>query len=321
MLYHNMSSLIQMFYAVIIFCVVVFIYMHIYFHLKTSDDLEVYDIEQPSKEKLEEICDLRQPVIFRFDPMLNVGRRSYLRDSYGAFDVTLRHTNTLNTTTTANGNETDTSVPIALCSALQIIEQDTKGAYICENNSDFLDETGMVKSFKHNDAYLRPYMVSKCQYDIVMAAKDTKTPLRYELNYRNYFVVTEGSVTFKLFPPKSTKYLYQEPDYETLEFRSPVNVWDVQNHYKPDFEKLKSIDVTLTAGQIVYIPAYWWYSAAFISDNATMCTFKYRTFMNTVAILPHLIKHVLQQQNVKQNNLNTVSNTVPSTPVPLANEH
>ena len=50
--------------SVLIFCIVLFIYLHINFHLKVSNDLEVYEIEQPSKEKLEEICDIRQPVIF-----------------------------------------------------------------------------------------------------------------------------------------------------------------------------------------------------------------------------------------------------------------
>jgi hypothetical protein len=51
---------------VLIFCSILFLYIHIYFHLKTSDDLEVYEIDKPSKDKLEEICDLRQPVVFNF---------------------------------------------------------------------------------------------------------------------------------------------------------------------------------------------------------------------------------------------------------------
>ena len=38
-----------------IFCLVLFIYLHIQFHLKKSNDLEMYEIDQPSKEKLEEI--------------------------------------------------------------------------------------------------------------------------------------------------------------------------------------------------------------------------------------------------------------------------
>ena len=35
--------------------------------MKTSDDLEVYTIERPSKETLEEICNIRQPVVFEFN--------------------------------------------------------------------------------------------------------------------------------------------------------------------------------------------------------------------------------------------------------------
>ena len=50
-----------------IFCIVLFMYIHIFFHLNTSDDLEVYEIDQPSKEKLEEICDIKQPVVFNFN--------------------------------------------------------------------------------------------------------------------------------------------------------------------------------------------------------------------------------------------------------------
>ena len=50
-----------------IFCLVLFIYLHIQFHLKTGEDLEMYEVDEPSKEKLEEICDIRQPVLFDFD--------------------------------------------------------------------------------------------------------------------------------------------------------------------------------------------------------------------------------------------------------------
>ena len=50
-----------------IFCIVLFIYLHIQFHLKTSEDLEMYEVDQPSKERLEEIFDVRQPVLFDFD--------------------------------------------------------------------------------------------------------------------------------------------------------------------------------------------------------------------------------------------------------------
>ena len=54
-------------FNIFIFAIVLFLYIHIQFQLKTSNDLEVYNIEKPSKDKLEDICDIRQPVIFNYD--------------------------------------------------------------------------------------------------------------------------------------------------------------------------------------------------------------------------------------------------------------
>ena len=54
-------------FGLFIFCLVLFLYLHIQFHLKTSNDLEMYEVDQASKDKLEEVCDIRQPVLFDFD--------------------------------------------------------------------------------------------------------------------------------------------------------------------------------------------------------------------------------------------------------------
>ena len=56
---------------------------------------------------------------------------------------------------------------------------------------------------------------------------------------------------------------------------------------------------------IIYIPAYWWYSISY-EEVSSICSFQYRTFMNTVAILPELTMSFLQRQNIKRNLLNTV---------------
>ena len=67
-----------------IFCLVLFIYLHIQFHLKTSEDLEMYEVEEPSKNKLEEICDLRQPVLFNFesDKIVETTNKNYISNHY-----------------------------------------------------------------------------------------------------------------------------------------------------------------------------------------------------------------------------------------------
>ena len=112
-------------------------------------------------------------------------------------------------------------------------------------------------------------------------------------------MVTQGSVKLKLIPPKSSKYLYTISDYDNFEFLSPVNPWNVQSQFKPDFDKLKTLEVSLNVGQIIYIPAYWWYSFEF-SQNTSICVFKYRTYMNNIAISNHLLVNLLQTQNVKR---------------------
>ena len=80
-------------YIVLVFCIVLFLYLHVFFHLKTSDDLEIYEIDNPSKEKLEEICDVRQPILFNYENerILETCKKSNILDNYGAFDVKIRN--------------------------------------------------------------------------------------------------------------------------------------------------------------------------------------------------------------------------------------
>ena len=285
----------QQFIAILIFCIVLFLYLHIYFQLKTSNDLEVYEIEQPSKDKLEEICDLRQPVIFDYqnDSLLESCKINTVAEHYSAFDVKLRNVKELD-------DNTDLHIPVTLKVALSLFNSDKDSKYIIEKNNDFLEETGLIKNFKYNDAFLRPPMVSNCFYDLVSASQNTETPLQYNVNYRNFYLVTHGKIKIKLIPPKSARYLYPTEDYENFEFRSPLNPWEIQRQYKADFDKIKTLEIELTPGKIIYIPAYWWHSVKFMEPLTSVCTFKYRTYMNTIAILPKLCMKTLQRQNTKR---------------------
>ena len=286
--------MLKYFIAIFIFCIVLFLYLHIHYHLKTGEDLEVYTIERPSKEKLEEICDIRQPVIFDFknDRLLESCNLGTLDDNYGAFDIQVRDV-------TNKDENIELYLPFLLKEAINIFRDDKHEKYISEKNQDFLKETGAVKNYSYNDAFLRPPLVSKCIYDLMTGSLGSKTPLRYELNYRNYYYVTSGKINIKLIPPHSSKYLYPVKDYDNFEFRSPINVWNVQQEYKADFDKVKVLDVTLNKGEIIYIPAYWWYSIEY-EKLSSICTFKYRTFMNVLAISPELVLTMLQGQNIKR---------------------
>lgn len=301
--------------SIFIFCIVLFLYLHIHFHLKRSNDLEVYEIEQPSKQRLEEVCDIRQPTTFEFynDQLLTQLSYQAIHTSYRAFDI---HVRDVSKTPVQNSKDDKTKIqqkgtehdqvlyiPVTFKIAHEVLKKDNEMKYISEHNADFIDETGLIKIFQLNDEFLRPYMVSTCMYDILMASTGTTTPLRYEVNYRNYFLVTQGRVKILLIPPKDTRYLYPINDYDILEFRTPVNPWKVQPEYQDDFDKIKTLEVELFQGMVMFIPAYWWYSIQFIVPETSVCSFKYRTHMNTISIAPQLFLNVLQNMNTKRDTL------------------
>lgn len=278
-----------------IFCLVLFIYLHIQFHLKTSEDLEMYEIDQPSKDKLEEICDIRQPVLFDFDcqKIVETSNKTYISENYKAFEVKIRNIKELD-------SNAELYMPLPIHAAIKLFDEDKNSCYFSENNTDFLEETGVIKNLKYNDEFLRPSMVSNCNYDILMGSTNTCTPFRYEINYRNFLLLTEGSAQIKLAPPHSTKYLYPIYDYENFEFRSPVNPWSPQPKYSADFDKMKCLEFTLVPGKTLFIPAYWWYTIKFQKNTSISC-FHYRTYMNNIAVVPYIGMHALQIQNVKRN--------------------
>ena len=284
-----------------IFCLVLFIYLHIQFHLKTSQDLEMYEVDQPSKDRLEEICDIRQPVLFEFDceKIVNSSNKTFISDNYSAFEIKIRNIK-------EQEENTELYVPLPLHAAVKLFDEDKTSSYLSENNSDFLEETGVIKNLKYNDEFLRPYMVSNCNYDIMMGSAETCSPFRYELNYRNFLLLTQGTAQIKLAPPYSIKYLYPNYDYENFEFKSPVNPWSPQPKYQADFDKIKCLEFTLTPGKTLYLPAYWWYSIKF-NNNTSISVFRYRTYLNNLAIVPYIAMHALQIQNVKRNTVKKVS--------------
>jgi len=281
------------------FCIILFLYIHVYFHLKTSNDLEVLVLDNdPSKEKFEEVCDLRQPVMFDFyeEDIEHGCTMSSVSSNYGAFDIYVRNTH--------DNKSNLTHLPMTLQSCLNLINDDKDSKVLSEKNQSFLEETSLIKTLKYNDMFLRPYMVSNCYYDYMFGSDGVRTPLSYNLNYRNFYYANEGTFKVMLIPPKFSKYLYGVKDYENFHFYSPVNPWDVQPKYKSDFSKMKTLEISVTKGNSLYIPAYWWYSIQY-TKKCSISVFQYRTYMNNVAISPQLGMRLLQSQNVKREMVKT----------------
>jgi hypothetical protein len=132
-----------------------------------------------------------------------------------------------------------------------------------------------------------------------MGTENATTPFRYELNYRTFLAVTQGTIRIKLSPPKSIRYLYPINDYDTFEFRSQINPWSVEPKFRADFDKIKCLELVLVPGKCLSIPAYWWHSIQFGQDSS-VTVLSYRTYMNNIAILPSTLMYWLQNQNIKR---------------------
>ena len=275
--------------SIVTFLIVLFIYSHIYYHIKISNYLEVYDIQNLSKERLEDICNLRQPATFYLDvDCFEVLLLENVKKEYGSFDIKLRDT--------SDTTNSERYLPYILNKAVVAIKEKH---YYSEKNEDFLNETSLLKILKVNDCFLRPSSLMTSTYDYLIGAEMSQTPFRYDVCYRNYFLLLEGEALIKLTPPKNKKYLFTNKDYDNFEFRSPINPWNVQKQYQNNFDKIKCLDITLTKGKVLFIPAYWWYSIQFNSHETVLLNFKYKTYMNNITLLPDYFKYFLQKQNIK----------------------
>ena len=278
---------------------VLFFYIHINYHLKTNDDLEIYTVDNPSKHQLDEICNLRQPVVFTYpDQTFRDCNISNIEEMYGVFDVNIRNLKKLT-------KKNSVSVPLKLKQAVTLFMNDKEQTYITENNENFLKESLAINQMKYTDNFLRPPLLSKCKYDYSLGSANTTTPLRYELNFKNYIYVPNGNIKLKLVPPRYKKHLFTTYDYENFEFRSPLNIWDIQEEYKNQYDKIKVLDLELKEGQFLFLPPYWWYTIKF-NDLSSICYFKYQTFMNMISISPQILIHMLQKQNIKNTFVNTI---------------
>jgi hypothetical protein len=190
------------------------------------------------------------------------------------------------------------SVSLSLNSTHQLFENDNASHFFSEDNSEFLEESGIVKPIQDLDEYFKPVFNVHKNYDLLFGSTGSVTPLRYHTYYRQFFCVTSGSIHVKMAPWKSAKYLHPINDYENYEFRSPVHPLNPQQQYSKDFDKTKFLEFDVQEGYAFYVPPYWWYSIQYSDANTFITSVSYSTVMNFLANLPNLGLYWLQQQNI-----------------------
>ena len=305
--------------SLFIFCFVVFIYIHISAEWKKSQDLEVYESPFTTPSHLAEICDIKQPVIFTLSPEITAQYHSKMQNlqKHAASDVLVKDMREY----MIPGAPAPEPVILPLDSAKRLVATDSGEKYLAEQNDAFLEETGLAGTFGQLDWALRPHACIANKYDYVFGSAGAHTPYRYHTHSRMFVLPIVGRVRVRLAPWKMTKHMWAVKDYEMYEFRSNVEPWSGSTT-----KDIKSLDVDVLPGQMLFIPQYWWYSIK-LTKGTELGTFVYNTAINGLANAWDWTQYFLQQNNVTQrivaplSELETKPNEIPALDsVPITSE-
>lgn len=279
-----------------IFLCVIFIYLHIYHQLKISNDLGIIKLDNPTKDELEEECNLKQPLFFKYNndnikKSCNLNSITQIYQNY--------YLNLFNDSISENNSGLHYS-PINIGELQELLLNDKDGVILSQNNEKYIEEMQLTSIIQENDLYLKPTLTSTSIYDLVIGTKEANTKLEYNDSCRNYLFVTQGSIKLRLIPPQYTSSLYSNNDYVNYKFESPINVWDVQEEYKKKYYRVRYVDVLLEEGDIIYIPPYWWYSIKF-NKISSVLKIRYYTYMNYLSIIHKIIFHKIYK--IKHKNI------------------
>ena len=266
---------------------VLFLYIHINFNTKTSNYLEIYEINNPSKEYLEDICDKRQPTLIKNQNVDSIAiyDLKYLNDNYNSFELNICNT------------KNDNNIRLLFSNSINLFNNDISCRYISLNNGYFIKDTTLEKTLSTVDMFYRPINTIYKEYDVILGSKDAYTKMKSALFSRNYLMLVSGSVELSLTPPRYTTYLHTSIDYSNLEYISNIDLYDPSKGNVNNINKVKILKTILKPGDIFFIPSYWYYSLKILENDTLMYNFKYRTLMYNISILPKLLISILQKNN------------------------
>lgn len=92
------------------------------------------------------------------------------------------------------------------------------------------------------------------------------SPLHFDRG-DNILVQVRGSKKFVFFDPWQTPYLYPFPADCQIPHTSQVDIDRPDLTRFPKFPKAKSCECVLEAGEILFIPAFWWHQVYSLDDN------------------------------------------------------
>lgn len=273
----------------LIFVIIFFVYIHIKSFTKTSNDIDIYQLNNPSQEIIEENSRFNQPLHIKNieNDIFNMNY-DWLYDNFKYYDINYM-----------NIKDEGFYKIINLNNANTLFNNDISNLYISKNNDNFIKSTFLNEYIKKTDSILRTNMLVTSDYDIIIGSKNSYTKPKYSLIANNYIIPTSGSIEILLYPPKYNKFMHINKDYFNMEFTSNIDVYNVSDKYKDDLYKCNFSKVIVNKGDILLIPMYWMYTIKILEKNTLVYNLKYKSLINYIVNVKHDFIHLLQKYNKK----------------------
>ena len=278
----------------LLFATILF-YVHLQFQYKKKEDLEIYEMDYLSNANLQEVTDLKQPVFFSLEGTESLFSSLHpdLQEEVVVKDIGDYHQSTsLSSISDGKDGIKETAIigiALSFSSAYGLMDSDPKHVFYSENNGTFLEETDILPAFQKFGNKIGTGWSVQNRYDLLFGSLKVTMPWKFHTSSQRFIVVSPGAgVRVKMTPWKSRKYMDVVYDYENFDFWAR----SVQE------TNMKCLDFDLKAGQVLYIPPYWFYSVEFLSEGpptnhsdksqiSFLASFTFATPMNIVANLDH----------------------------------
>ena len=245
--------------------------MHMLFHWKVSNEIDIPHVATPNKDILEQVADTKQPFLFEKE----IGPISIIALEGSDKDVHI-----------IKPDKSTLMVPHkGMLNAIK------KEQYLSMKNANFVKEV-MLKETAVSllNTYLMPPMTMMQRPDIYFGNHNVATTLTSSPNYRNYFICLDGAVDLKLMPPKCDIFLKESANH--------INVWLPSEEDKQILKECDIINLSLQKGSIIHIPAYWWYTIKF-KEQACIMNMSYITYMNAISQIPSKISTYIKSKKIE----------------------
>ena len=288
-----------------IFIILLFVYVHIRYHIRPGTEPIIYELTDPSRALLHDTIHHKQPVKFS----------TSLGDEIGLeWGQIVRTHSTYHVNVSGDGGATVVEMPVV--GLREGVDGEGVGVggdgddtttptnhhHLLYGNERFIAETSLVEKFTNVSHLLRPHMMTRATYDLIgsVGSGDTDQPTRTPHAHTHtvptassahitYLICTAGSVNVRLCSGKYTSRICRNASL--AEKISHLSFWDNSGNIVNE-ELLAQIDTQDTVvgpGYAIAIPAHWWYSLE-LSPDTSVAMLRYRSAMNELASLPETVR-------------------------------